>query len=172
MCIRDSNGTEYNKTKNKILDYVQSNDWEGKTTAQILDATLLGINAGKSESSPFYWTNAIPNGNTFQTTNYTISPITTNVFDTLFSYDLTTANYTGILVYHTPISTGIQNILTGEGYEYTVATDGPRVTINTDQITLNNGDIISTHDQTHPTCLLYTSPSPRDRTRSRMPSSA
>ena len=24
----------------------------------------------------------------------------------------------------------------------------------------------------HPTCLLYTSPSPRDRTRSRMPSSA
>ena len=26
--------------------------------------------------------------------------------------------------------------------------------------------------QTHPTCLLYTSPSPRDRTRSRMPSSA
>ena len=49
------NGTEYNKTKNKILDYVQSNDWEGKTTAQILDATLLGINAGKSESSPFYW---------------------------------------------------------------------------------------------------------------------
>ena len=29
----------------------------------------------------------------------------------------------------------------------------------------------ATH-QTHPTCLLYTSPSPRDRTRSRMPSSA
>ena len=28
------------------------------------------------------------------------------------------------------------------------------------------------NDQTHPTCLLYTSPSPRDRTRSRMPSSA
>ena len=28
------------------------------------------------------------------------------------------------------------------------------------------------HDQTHPTCLLYTSPSPRDRQKSRMPSSA
>ena len=27
-------------------------------------------------------------------------------------------------------------------------------------------------NQTHPTCLLYTSPSPRDRTRARMPSSA
>ena len=31
--------------------------------------------------------------------------------------------------------------------------------------------LLETH-QTHPTCLLYTSPSPRDRTRSRMPSSA
>ena len=28
------------------------------------------------------------------------------------------------------------------------------------------------HDTYHHTCLLYTSPSPRDRTRSRMPSSA
>ena len=33
---------------------------------------------------------------------------------------------------------------------------------------------LTADDQTHPThpCLLYTSPSPRDRTRSRMPSSA
>ena len=30
----------------------------------------------------------------------------------------------------------------------------------------------TTQLQTHPTCLLYTSPSPRDRTRYRMPSSA
>ena len=28
------------------------------------------------------------------------------------------------------------------------------------------------NNQTHPTCLLYTSPSPRDRQKSRMPSSA
>ena len=32
--------------------------------------------------------------------------------------------------------------------------------------------IYSAHMGTIPTCLLYTSPSPRDRTRSRMPSSA
>ena len=31
---------------------------------------------------------------------------------------------------------------------------------------------INQADQTHPTCLLYTSPSPRDRQKSRMPSSA
>ena len=33
-------------------------------------------------------------------------------------------------------------------------------------------DIASLAHQTHPTCLLYTSPSPRDRQKSRMPSSA
>ena len=32
--------------------------------------------------------------------------------------------------------------------------------------------LIIAGDLTHSTCLLYTSPSPRDRTRSRMPSSA
>ena len=32
--------------------------------------------------------------------------------------------------------------------------------------------IIDTTDEQIKTCLLYTSPSPRDRTRSRMPSSA
>ena len=124
------NSSEYNKTKNKILDYVANNDWAGKTTAQILDGTLLGINAGKTAISPFYWTDAIPSSNTFETTLYTITPITTYVFDTLYSYDLTSANYKGILVYYTPKSTGIQTILVGDGYEYTVATDGPRITIN------------------------------------------
>ena len=38
------------------------------------------------------------------------------------------------------------------------------------QITL--WGFISNFFATHTTCLLYTSPSPRDRTRSRMPSSA
>ena len=33
-------------------------------------------------------------------------------------------------------------------------------------------DTAHTPNQTHPTCLLYTSPSPRDRQKSRMPSSA
>ena len=33
-------------------------------------------------------------------------------------------------------------------------------------------DYTIAENQTHPTCLLYTSPSPRDRQKSRMPSSA
>ena len=38
-------------------------------------------------------------------------------------------------------------------------------------LSAKNGDIIRVHAGTY-SCLLYTSPSPRDRTRSRMPSSA
>ena len=39
---------------------------------------------------------------------------------------------------------------------------------------IHDRQVVATYQntQTHPTCLLYTSPSPRDRTRSRMPSSA
>ena len=36
----------------------------------------------------------------------------------------------------------------------------------------DQGDPLKTNPNTPNTCLLYTSPSPRDRTRSRMPSSA
>jgi hypothetical protein len=142
----DFNATEYDKAKNKILDYVANNDWEGKTAAQMLDGALLGINEGRTQSSPFYWTDAIPGGNTFETTTYTITPITTYVFDTLYSYDFTTANYKGLLVYYTPKSTGIQTILVGDGHEYTVATDGPRITINNVEITLSIGDIITINE--------------------------
>jgi hypothetical protein len=142
----DFNSSEYNKTKNKILDYVASNDWELKTSAQILDDSLLAINAGKTAFTPFYWTDAIPSGTTFETTTYTVSPITTYTFDTLNSYDFTSANYKGILVYLTPKSTGVQTQLVGDGIDYTVAADGPRITINSANITLAIGDIITINE--------------------------
>mgnify|MGYP005620127333 CR=1 FL=1 len=37
---------------------------------------------------------------------------------------------------------------------------------------VQNGKVIVVNDKGEKVCLLYTSPSPRDRTRSRMPSSA
>ena len=142
----DLNSNEYNKTKNKILDYVSANDWENKTTAQILDDTLAAINEGKSAITPFYWTDAIPSGSVFETTAYTISPITSYTFDTLNSYDFTSANYKGLLVYLTPKSTGVQEQLVADGHDYTVATDGPRITINSENITLAIGDIITINE--------------------------
>ena len=41
-----------------------------------------------------------------------------------------------------------------------------------EEVTGSQGGVTSLPDQTGLGCLLYTSPSPRDRTRSRMPSSA
>ena len=142
------NSQEYAKTKQTILDFVANNDWSGKTTATILDTALLAINSGKTANAPFYWTDAIPSGNEFETTTYTVSPITTYTFDTLNSYDFTSANYKGILVYLTPVATGIQTLLIGDGEEYTVATDGPRITINSEKITLENDDIITIREYT------------------------
>ena len=43
---------------------------------------------------------------------------------------------------------------------------------NQEKAQIEEGNILTETLQTVGTCLLYTSPSPRDRTRSRMPSSA
>ena len=39
-------------------------------------------------------------------------------------------------------------ILAGDGHDYTVATDGPRITINTDKVTLSVGDVITIREYT------------------------
>ena len=49
---------------------------------------------------------------------------------------------------------------------YMMSNDNERKLLTKQLGYLNNNDIVIKH------CLLYTSPSPRDRTRSRMPSSA
>ena len=129
-------GNEYEKFKNVMLDNVANNDWSGYTAYDILDNVLDSINLGKNELSPFYWSDTLPSGNTFEETVYTYTAISTNVFDTLYSYDFTQANYSGLLVYLNDV------ILNGDEHDYTVAEDGPRITINTDKITLTIGDKI------------------------------
>lgn len=128
---------EYEKFKNVMLDQVAKNDWSGKTNAYILDNIFTTMNSGKNEYSPFYWSDMVPCGNSYDETKYTYTTISTNVFDTLYSYDFTKANYKGLLVYLNNV------ILAGDGHDYTVATDGPRITINTDKVTLSVGDVIT-----------------------------
>ena len=135
-------GAEYEKFKNLIVDDVAKNDWTGYTTDQILDQVLKNINISKNENSPFYWSDMVPSGETYEETVYTITPITSNVFDTLYSYDFSTANYSGILVYLN------DEILLADDHEYTVATDGPRITINTDVVTLTDGDVLKIREFT------------------------
>ena len=62
------------------------------------------------------------------------------------------------------------------GYRYTNVGDG-RVCMDChkarrDAVTYSQTQVTSGNWGPHHSCLLYTSPSPRDRTRSRMPSSA
>lgn len=130
---------EYEKFKNLILDEVAKNDWGNQAASSILDEVLKNINIGKNENSPFYYSDTLPVGETFEETVYNITSISSNVFDTLYFYDFTKANRQGLLVYLN------DEILVGDGHEYTVATDGPRVTISA---TLNNGDVVKIREYT------------------------
>ena len=51
-----------------------------------------------------------------------------------------------------------------------IDTSGPDATIDIEEA--KEEAVVETESTEQETCLLYTSPSPRDRTRSRMPSSA
>ncbi len=83
--------------------------------------------------NPFYWSDMVPSGSVYIENKYTVSLITTNVFDTVQVYNYTSANYLGLLVYK-------NNELMTRGFDYTVATDGPRITVLTP---LAVGDVIA-----------------------------
>jgi len=120
----------YENFKALLINTYSTKAWSG-TTAKILDDILQFINVGKNINSPFYYSDMIPSGETYDETSYTITAISGTVFSTLRSYDFTKANYQGILVYLNDV------LLIGDGHDYTVATDGPRITVAT---TLSVGD--------------------------------
>jgi len=127
-------GREYEKYKMLLLDTMAKTDFGFKTTSEILDECVEIVNLGRSESSPFYWSDMLAVGSAYTQTNYTVTPITGSSFDTLRSYDLTTANYRAINVYLN------DEILLADGHEYTVAADGNRVDLHVD---LAIGDQVS-----------------------------
>ena len=69
-----------------------------------------------------------------------------------------------------------QRIARQDAYEYVMALQEPRLTVEQGEefvleVENSMSNLIVTEDDL-PTCLLYTSPSPRDLSTSRMPSSA
>lgn len=134
------NDREYTKFKNRMLDAVIRNDWGNMTTSQILDAVITDLATGKTNINPFYWSDMLPAGSVYTENIYTVTPISTSVFDTVQTYDFREANYLGLLVYlrrnvNTPRLT-TTTLLTLHT-DYTVAEDGPRIDI---RVPLSVGD--------------------------------
>jgi hypothetical protein len=127
------NAREYNKFKNQILEAVTQQTIGFQSAAEILDTAIESVTLGRVENQPFYWSDMLPSGAVYTQTQYTISFITTDTFDTRQVYDYTTANYLGMNVYLN------SNILT-RGLDYVVATDGPRITI---LVPLAVGDVVT-----------------------------
>jgi hypothetical protein len=128
------NSREYTKFKNQMLEAVTQQTIQFETAGQILDTAIASVSEGRVESQSFYWSDMLPSGAIYIENTYTVSFITGNTFDTVQVYNFTSANYLGLSVY-------LNGHLLTRGIEYTVATDGPRVTIlapltNGDQITI------------------------------------
>ena len=125
---------EYEKFKNRLIDALTKNDYQG-TAAERLDQAFADLNRGRNPDMPFYWADTIPCGEVFEETKVTITPIDDNVFDLLYTYDFTKANYKGLIVYLNDEQLLINT-------DYTVATDGPRLTIDKTKRPLKQGDVI------------------------------
>jgi len=116
------NDREYTKFKTQLLDTVITNDYINMTVPEILNSAMAQIVEGRSNLNPFYWSDMVPTGSVFAQSSTTITPITTNVFATVQTYNFTSSNYLGLLVY-------LNDVLLQINYEYVVANGAPSLTI-------------------------------------------
>ena len=134
------NSREYIKFKSKLLDTAVNKEFGNMTVPEMLDSIIADITLGRTDLNPFYWSDMLPTGSVLQTTNTTVSAITTSVFNTIQTYDFTSSNYLGLLVYIYPVDAPDTPILLERGYDYEVSVDSPRLTIT---VPLNIGDVVS-----------------------------
>jgi hypothetical protein len=136
------NSREYIKFKNLLLETVVRNDYTNMSVSQILDSAIYEITKGRTNVNPFYWSDMVPAGAVYTQTDTVITPITPNEFNTVQTYDFTSANYQGLLVYltRTNINNLTETTLLIRGIDYVVSTDSPKLTVT---ITLQVGDVIS-----------------------------
>jgi len=132
------NMREYVKYKNLLLETVIRNEYEyTATAADILDLAIAEITQGRTDINPFYWSDMLPTSAIYTQTQNVITPITTSVFDTVQTYDFTSANFKAVLVY---LTRGDDTVLLTRHTEYTVSTDGPTLTVN---VPLQVGDVVT-----------------------------
>ena len=133
------NSTEYIKFKSQLLNAVTTfgiADYDNWTVAQLLDASIAQITAGRTNLNSFYWSDMLPTGTVFTSNSYTVNPITTNRFNTVQTYNFTESNYLGLCVY-------INDVLLTREYDYVVSTEGPTLTITR---TLVVGDVVTINE--------------------------
>jgi hypothetical protein len=133
------NSTEYIKFKSQLLNAVTTfgiADYGNWTVAQLLDASLAKITAGRTNLNSFYWSDMLPSGPVFTSNSYTVNAITTNRFNTIQTYNFTESNYLGLCVY-------INNVILTREYDYVVSTTGTTLTIT---VPLNVGDVVTINE--------------------------
>ena len=127
------NSREYEKFKAQLLDTAVRNDYTNYTIPDMLTAVINDITTGRTQLNPFYWSDMLPASSVYTQATYTHTTISTSVFDLSTTYDFTSSNYQGLLIY-------LNDELLTINYDYVVATDGPRVTI---LVPLAVGDVIT-----------------------------
>lgn len=136
------NSREYIKFKSLLLETVIRNEYSlNTTTAEILDSAIAEITQGRTDINPFYWSDMLPATSVYTQTQYTVTPVSTNVFNTQQTYNFTSANYLGVLVY-------LNNVLLVRGTQYVVSPDSPNLEI---LVTLNIGDVVTIREYNNTT---------------------
>jgi len=118
------NSQEYEKYKARMINLAAQGDYVNNTPTQILDQIILEMGVGRDNNSAFYWSDMLPASQDFTENVYVYSPISTPVFDTLRTYDFTSSNFQGILVY-------LNGSILTQGYDYEVGVDSRTITITT-----------------------------------------
>jgi hypothetical protein len=127
------NSQEYIKYKALLMDLASRGDFVNSTPTQVLDTVTQEISLGRTELFPFYWSDMLPAGDTYNELTYTVTLISTNVFDITQVYDFTSSNFQSVLVY-------VNGEILTRGPQYTVAVDAATITI---LVPLTTGDVVT-----------------------------
>ena len=129
----DYNGREYEQYKAQLLNAAITNDYTNYTIPEMLTAIVTDLVAGRTQLSPFYWTDMLPANPVYTTITTTYSAVSTPTFNLNNTYDFTSSNYQSLLVY-------VNDVILQFGFDYVVSTEGPTLTITTP---LSVGDVIT-----------------------------
>lgn len=132
------NSREYVKYKALLIDKATNGNYQNYSASAILDSVVQDIALGRSDVSPFYWSDMLPSNATYIENYYTYTSISTSIFDTVQTYNFASSNYQGLLIY-------LNDVLLTINYDYTVGQDVPTVDITAP---LAVGDVVVIREYT------------------------